>query len=166
MPAVSTLTLKMEHNGSFSLGLSYPGWQLAWCMPSKDQSSLVRSLILCIYRWAPCHPAYPEPDRRGRMLGLWVLMRSAAPVIGGAIIFGLNAKLDSAGSVSLHTYVVIIGIMCAGPFISLLISNPDQVQRRDGVKIYLRKQGWGQTIRRFFKVLSSQNVRSFCKSFQ
>jgi len=100
------------------------------------------------------------------MLGLWVLMRSAAPVIGEAVIFGLNAKLDSAGSVSLHTYVVIIGIMCAGPFISLLISNPDQVQRRDGVKIYLRKQGWGQTIRRFFKVLSSQNVRSFCKSFQ
>jgi len=91
-------------------------------------------------------------------------MRTAAPVIGGAIIFGLNAKLDSPGSVSLHTYVVIIGIMGAGPFISLLISNPDQVQRRDGVKIYLRKQGWSQTIRQFFKVLSSQNVRSFCIS--
>jgi hypothetical protein len=26
--------------------------------------------------------AYPEPDRRGRMLGLWVFMRNAAPVIG------------------------------------------------------------------------------------
>ncbi len=89
--------------------------------------------------------AYPEEDRRGRMLGLWVFMRNAAPVIGGAIIFGLNSSIDSTGAVSLKTYLVIIGIMCAGPFIALLLSNPEQVQRKDGVKIALRKTGWIQT---------------------
>ncbi len=94
------------------------------------------------------------------MLSLWVFMRSAAPVIGGAIIFALNSKLDSSGSVSLHTYLVIIGIMCAGPFISLLISNPDKVQRRDGIKVTFRKKGWVQTMRQFFRVISSKNVRS------
>jgi hypothetical protein len=31
--------------------------------------------------------AYPEPDRRGRMLGLWVFMRNAAPVIGAHLYF-------------------------------------------------------------------------------
>lgn len=44
------------------------------------------------------------------MLGLWVFMRNAAPVIGGAIIFGLNSSIDSSGGVSLKTYLVIIGI--------------------------------------------------------
>lgn len=43
------------------------------------------------------------------MLGLWVFMRNAGPVIGGAIIFGVNSKLDSSGAVSLKTYLVIIG---------------------------------------------------------
>jgi hypothetical protein len=95
------------------------------------------------------------------MLGLWVFMRNAAPVIGGAIIFGLNAKLDSSGGVSLRTYLVIIGIMCAGPFIALLISSPGKVQRKDGVKIVLRKMDWSRTLYEFYKVISSRDVSVF-----
>lgn len=102
--------------------------------------------------------AYPEPDRRGRMLGLWVFMRNAAPVIGGAIIFGLNSSIDATGAVSLKTYLVIIGIMCAGPFISFLLSRPDQVQRRDGVRIVLRKTGWKRTLTEWYRVISNKNV--------
>ena len=37
----------------------------------------------CVNDLADYIPGYPEPSRRGRMLGLWVFMRSAAPVIGG-----------------------------------------------------------------------------------
>lgn len=92
------------------------------------------------------------------MLGLWVFMRNAAPVIGGAIIFGLNAKLDSTGGVSLQTYLVIIGIMCAGPLIALLLSPPEKVQRKDGVKIVFRKMGWARTMYEFYKVISSRDV--------
>jgi hypothetical protein len=93
------------------------------------------------------------------MLGLWVFMRTAAPVIGGAIIFGLNSKLDSSGGVSLETYLVIIGIMCAGPFIATLLSKPEQVQRKDGVKIQLRKAGWKQTFSEWYRIVSSPDVR-------
>lgn len=93
------------------------------------------------------------------MLGLWVFMRNAAPVIGGAIIFGLNSSIDSTGAVSLKTYLVIIGIMCAGPFIALLLSHPEQVQRRDGAKIILRKTGWKRTFIEFYRVVSNKNVR-------
>ncbi|KAF9454582.1 hypothetical protein P691DRAFT_806747 [Macrolepiota fuliginosa MF-IS2] len=110
----------------------------------------------------PIITAYPEPHRRGRMLALWVFMRNAAPVIGGAIIFGLNAKLDSTGGVSLHTYLVIIGIMCAGPFIALLLSPPEKVQRKDGVKIAFRKVGWTRTFYEFYKVVSSRDILLLC----
>lgn len=113
----------------------------------------------------PIITAYPEPSRRGRMLGLWVFMRNAAPVIGGAIIFGLNAKLDSSGAVSLQTYIAIIGIMCAGPFIALLLSQPEKVQRKDGVKIAFRRMDWSRTLHEFYKVISSRNILLLCPLF-
>lgn len=76
----------------------------------------------------------------------------------GAIIFGLNNKTDSSGGVSLNTYLVIIGIMCAGPFIALLASQPEKVQRKDGVKIVLRNVPWKQTLKEWIRVLSSKDV--------
>ncbi|KAF7363783.1 MFS general substrate transporter [Mycena sanguinolenta] len=109
--------------------------------------------------------AYPEESRRGRMLGLWVFMRSAAPVIGGAIIFALNNKIDSSGGVSLRTYLTLIGIMCAGPFISLLLSHPEKVQRKDGVKIAFRKMGWTQTFSEWWKIVCSPDILLLCPLF-
>ncbi|KAJ7630495.1 major facilitator superfamily domain-containing protein [Roridomyces roridus] len=113
----------------------------------------------------PIITSYPEPDRRGRMLGLWVFMRNAAPVIGGAIIFGLNHSTDSSGGVSLKTYLVIIGIMCAGPFIALLLSHPEKVQRKDGVKIVFRKTGWTQTLTEWWNIVSSRDILLLCPLF-
>ncbi|KAF7311401.1 MFS general substrate transporter [Mycena kentingensis (nom. inval.)] len=113
----------------------------------------------------PIITSYPEPERRGRMLGLWVFMRNAAPVIGGAIIFGLNNKIDSAGAVSLKTYLVIIGIMCAGPFIALLLSHPEKVQRKDGVKIVFRRMGWAKTLSEWWKIVCSRDILLLCPLF-
>ncbi|KAK7038030.1 MFS general substrate transporter [Favolaschia claudopus] len=113
----------------------------------------------------PIITSYPEPDRRGRMLGLWVFMRNTAPVIGGAIIFALNHNIDSSGGVSLKTYLVIIGIMCAGPFVSLLLSHPEKVQRKDGVKIAFRQTGWAQTFKEWSKIVSSPDILLLCPLF-
>ncbi|TRM59342.1 major facilitator superfamily domain-containing protein [Schizophyllum amplum] len=113
----------------------------------------------------PIITSYPEATSRGKMLGLWVFMRSAAPVIGGAIIFGLNSSEDSSGAVSLVTYLVIIGIMCAGPFFALLISSPEKVQRRDGKPIHFRKTGWMQTFKEWYQVVSSPNILLLCPLF-
>ncbi|KAJ7217209.1 major facilitator superfamily domain-containing protein [Mycena pura] len=113
----------------------------------------------------PIITSYPEPDRRGRMLALWVFMRSAAPVIGGAIIFGLNNSIDSSGGVSLQTYLVIIGIMCAGPFISLLLSHPERVQRKDGVRIVFRQTGWVQTFTEWWTIVCSRDILLLCPLF-
>ncbi|KZV65317.1 MFS general substrate transporter [Peniophora sp. CONT] len=106
----------------------------------------------------PIITAYPEPALRGRMLGLWVTLRNLAPIIGGAIIFGLNHSVSSTGAVSLETYLVLIGIMCAGPIISQLISSPEKVQRKDGVKIELRKTTLTETLSEFWKVISNKNM--------
>ncbi|KAJ7630488.1 hypothetical protein FB45DRAFT_915686 [Roridomyces roridus] len=113
----------------------------------------------------PIVTSYPEPDRRGRMLALWVFMRNAAPVIGGAIIFGLNHSTNSSGGVALTTYLTIIGIMCAGPFISLLLSHPEKVQRKDGVKIVFRKTGWIRTFTEWWKIVSSRDILLLCPLF-
>lgn len=107
---------------------------------SQVSLSVEVHLLIILYllrpRPAPLQSlAYPEPSRRGRMLSLWVFMRSAAPVgayrffnplanshsshtsyqlkknvVGGAIIFGVNFGTNSSGGVSLKTYLVIIGI--------------------------------------------------------
>ncbi|KAK7034064.1 hypothetical protein VNI00_012495 [Paramarasmius palmivorus] len=102
--------------------------------------------------------SYPEPHRKGRMLSLWVFMRSAAPVIGGAIILGLNSTLDARGGVSLTTYIVIICIMCVGPFIALLLSAPEKVQRKDGRPVVLRKVGLAQSTKEWLRVVSSKDM--------
>ncbi|KAH8826907.1 hypothetical protein DL96DRAFT_1696925 [Flagelloscypha sp. PMI_526] len=113
----------------------------------------------------PIITSYPEEKWRGRMLALWVFMRNLASVIGGAIIFSLNKDTDSTGGVSLQTYLAIIGVMCVGPFISLLISDPSKVQRRDGVKIQLRKVKWGQTFKEWLTVISSKDLLLLCPLF-
>ncbi len=92
------------------------------------------------------------------MLALWVALRNAAPLIGGALIFGLNSATDASGGVSLETYVAIIGIMCAGPFVALLLSDPGKVQRTDGVAIVLRKTGWVRSLAEWWAVVASRDV--------
>ncbi|KAK4703644.1 hypothetical protein P7C70_g2577, partial [Phenoliferia sp. Uapishka_3] len=106
----------------------------------------------------PIVVGYPEPRRRGFLLGIWVALRNAGPVIGGAIILGLNHGADSSGAVSLKTYIAIIAIMCCGPFIALLISRPERVQRKDGVKIAMRKTGWRQGGREWCSVAKNKNM--------
>ncbi|KAF9259716.1 hypothetical protein L218DRAFT_874130 [Marasmius fiardii PR-910] len=108
---------------------------------------------------------YPEPDVKGRMLGLWVFMRSIAPCIGGAIILGLNSDTDSTGGVSLATYLAVIAIMCCGPFFALLLSAPEKVQRKDGKKIEWRRTGWIRATEEWWRVATSKDMLLLCPLF-
>ncbi|KAG7086164.1 hypothetical protein E1B28_002126 [Marasmius oreades] len=108
---------------------------------------------------------YPEPDVKGRMLGLWVFMRSIAPCIGGAIILGLNSETDSSGGVSLTTYIAIIVIMCLGPFFALLLSAPEKVQRKDGRRVGWRRAGFVQASKEWWRVASSKDMLLLCPLF-
>ncbi|KAF9259715.1 MFS general substrate transporter [Marasmius fiardii PR-910] len=108
---------------------------------------------------------YPEPNVKGRMLGLWVFMRSIAPCIGGAIILGMNSNTDSTGGVSLTTYIAIIAIMCCGPFFALLLSAPEKVQRKDGKKVEWRRAGWSQATKEWWRVATSKDMLLLCPLF-
>lgn len=81
--------------------------------------------------------AYPEPWNKGKALGYWLTYRLSGQIIGGAVNLGLNAKANTAGSVSYHVYILFITIQALGPFVALLLNKPSKVQRKDGRKVSL-----------------------------
>lgn len=87
------------------------------------------------------------------------MYRVMGQFLGGAINLGLNANNDQAGSLSSNTYIVFIVLQCLGPFVALLISLPEQVQRKDGTPVLLRLQptAW-QEIKSMAKIIVTPNV--------
>ena len=75
--------------------------------------------------------AYPEPERRGRSISIWLSLSQLGIVIGGAINLATNINTSVAGGVGVKTYTVFVALQCLGPLVALLLSNPDQVHRRD-----------------------------------
>ncbi|KZZ91734.1 DUF895 domain membrane protein [Moelleriella libera RCEF 2490] len=98
---------------------------------------------------------YPEPWNQGRALGYWLTFSRLGQILGGAVNLGLNAGNDRPGKVSYTVYLVIVALQAAGPLVALLLSQPHQVQRRDGQKVSLAILGkpWveiSRTTRLFF----------------
>ena len=54
-----------------------------------------------------------------------------------AINLGLNAKNNQAGKVSYRVYEAFIALQALGPFVGLLVNKPEQVERKDGVRVEL-----------------------------
>lgn len=84
--------------------------------------------------------AYPEPWNQGRFLGLWLSFRVGGQILGGAINLGLNSKRNQEGKVGYGVFEVFIALQALGPVAGLLLSKPDKVQRKDGVKVRLSVQ--------------------------
>ncbi|CDM31700.1 hypothetical protein DTO006G1_8945 [Penicillium roqueforti] len=82
--------------------------------------------------------SYPEPYNQGRFLGFWLSFRVGGQILGGAINLGINANRSNSGSVSYTVYLIFIALQALGPFAGLLLSNPSQVQRKDGVPVNLQ----------------------------
>ncbi|EAW10006.1 DUF895 domain membrane protein [Aspergillus clavatus NRRL 1] len=81
--------------------------------------------------------SYPEPHNQGRFLGFWLSFRVGGQILGGAINLGINSSRAQAGSVSYTVYLVFIALQALGPFAGLLLSQPAQVQRTDGIPVRL-----------------------------
>lgn len=88
--------------------------------------------------------AYPEPYNQGRFLGFWLSFRVCGQILGGAINLGLNADRTGGGKVSFTVFQVFIALQALGPFVGLLLTSPDKVQRSDGVpvKLAVRHSAW------------------------
>ncbi|KAH8831124.1 major facilitator superfamily domain-containing protein [Flagelloscypha sp. PMI_526] len=102
---------------------------------------------------------YPEPAKRGRYLNYWVWWRTLGPLIGGAIVLGLNKGTNKKGHVSTDTYLVFIALQCLSVPVALLLSPPEKVQRSDGTKVQpAPKVSFGQTIRDLGKAFRRREV--------
>lgn len=82
--------------------------------------------------------SYPEPYNQGRFLGFWLSFRVGGQILGGVISLGINAHQSTSGSISYTVYLIFIALQALGPFAGLLLNNPSQVQREDGVPVKLQ----------------------------
>ncbi|KAL1659692.1 major facilitator superfamily domain-containing protein [Schizophyllum commune] len=84
--------------------------------------------------------SYPEPERQGKFLGLWLSFRIGGQVVGGAINLGINAKRNEAGSVSYTVYLIFIALQCLAPVAGFFLTKPENVQRTDGAIVNLQSK--------------------------
>ncbi|KIK61195.1 hypothetical protein GYMLUDRAFT_243847 [Collybiopsis luxurians FD-317 M1] len=101
---------------------------------------------------------YPEEHNRGRYISVWVFMRNLGPIVGGAILLGLNVTTNGTGSISLQSYAAFVGIMCGAPFVALLLATPDKVQRNDGTRVVFHKTSWKSELKSSWRFISSKKI--------
>ncbi|EME78848.1 uncharacterized protein MYCFIDRAFT_144007 [Pseudocercospora fijiensis CIRAD86] len=85
---------------------------------------------------------YPEPGKRGLYMNIWLWFRTGGPLMGGAIVLGLNHDANAAkkGKVGYQTYLVFIALQCVSVPLALALSPPEKVQRADGSKVIVRSE--------------------------
>lgn len=85
---------------------------------------------------------YPEPAKRGKYMNIWLWFRTGGPLVGGAIVLGLNhsAGAKKKGKVGYQTYLVFVALQCLSVPLALALSPPDKVQRSDGSKVIIKAE--------------------------
>ncbi|KZL63250.1 duf895 domain membrane protein [Colletotrichum incanum] len=79
--------------------------------------------------------SYPEDHKRGRYLAYWLAYRNGGSIVGGAINLAFNSTGKTTGKLDWRTYVVFVALQCLGPFVAMLLSSPEKVQRQDGRRV-------------------------------
>ncbi|BCS19552.1 uncharacterized protein APUU_12380A [Aspergillus puulaauensis] len=118
-------------------------FQTTWLMYFASALQGFTTALLCIGTrvvQASIMLAYPEADFKGKFISIWYSSIAAGQSVGGALALGFNAENQNAGAITPITYIPLITIAACGPFIALLLSNPEKVIRRDGVKVQSKKQ--------------------------
>ncbi|KAH3680765.1 hypothetical protein WICMUC_000116 [Wickerhamomyces mucosus] len=77
---------------------------------------------------------YSTDGTKGLFVGIWQALNKFGGIISGAVTLALNRNTETAGGVSLKTYIVLIAIQCLGLPVSLLLAKPEQIYRPDGKK--------------------------------
>ncbi|KAJ5631598.1 uncharacterized protein N7484_011698 [Penicillium longicatenatum] len=82
---------------------------------------------------------YPE-EKGGRYVGIWMGIRQMGPLVGGAISLALNINTAHVGKVTYTTYLGLVAISSLGAPFALLLSQPQNVIRKNGTKIPCMKK--------------------------
>ncbi|GAA6042160.1 hypothetical protein JCM8097_004991 [Rhodosporidiobolus ruineniae] len=81
--------------------------------------------------------SYPEPEKRGRYLSVWLFFKNSGQILAGAINLGTNIHRSTGGKVNYKTLITFIALQVVAIPVAFLISPPEKVQRKDGSKIVL-----------------------------
>ncbi|KAF2741830.1 MFS general substrate transporter [Sporormia fimetaria CBS 119925] len=82
---------------------------------------------------------YAEVGERGRFTGIWLGLRELGQLIGSSIQLAMNVKDGERGKVGYTTYLVLIGLQCAGLPLAMLVSPPEKVIKKDGSRLKVSK---------------------------
>ncbi|KAL3429569.1 major facilitator superfamily domain-containing protein [Aspergillus tetrazonus] len=100
---------------------------------------------------------YPEEDKRGRYVAIWMGIRQMGPLVGGAISLALNVNTAHVGKVTYTTYLGLVAISSLGAPFALLLSQPQDVVRSNGTKIpYMKKTSPAIEARAIWKQLRNK----------
>lgn len=77
---------------------------------------------------------YPEENRRGLYISIWMAIGLVGTLIGSSIQLALNIHNSQKGSLSTNSYLAMIGLACMGLPLALSISPPNKLIRSDGTK--------------------------------
>ncbi|KAJ5562529.1 hypothetical protein N7535_003022 [Penicillium sp. DV-2018c] len=104
---------------------------------------------------------YPEPAKRGRYMNIWLWFRTGGPLVGGAIVLGLNSagSAHGKGKVGSETYLIFVALQCLAVPIAFFLTSPDKVQRADGSKVRIVLQNsWRAEMRELWKVCKRREI--------
>ncbi|EFX04873.1 duf895 domain protein membrane protein [Grosmannia clavigera kw1407] len=100
---------------------------------------------------------YPEDEKRGLYVGIWMGIRQLGPLVGGSISLALNVNTAHAGKVSYKTYQGLVAISALGAPFALLLSQPQDVIRSDGTRIpYMKTTSFSIEARAIWKQLHNK----------
>lgn len=90
-------------------------------------------------------------------VAIWMGIRQMGPLVGGAISLALNVNTSHVGKVTYTTYLGLVAISSLGAPSALLLSQPQNVIRRNGTKIpYMKKTNLSIESRAIWKQLTNK----------
>ncbi|KAJ5585951.1 hypothetical protein N7450_005738 [Penicillium hetheringtonii] len=106
---------------------------------------------------------YPEPAKRGQYMNIWLWFRTGGPLLGSAIVLGLNhsAVSKSKGKLtfSSETYLIFVALQCVAAPLAVFLTPPEKVQRGDGSKVKIVLQdSWTAEMKELWKVSCRKEV--------
>ncbi|KAJ5536733.1 hypothetical protein N7513_009919 [Penicillium frequentans] len=104
---------------------------------------------------------YPEPAKRGQYMNIWLWFRTGGPLVGSAIVLGLNhsAGAESKGKVGSETYLIFVALQCLAVPFAIFLTRPENVQRSDGsvVKV-VQQESWRAEMIELWKVTRRKDI--------
>ncbi|KAJ5754551.1 hypothetical protein N7533_004094 [Penicillium manginii] len=104
---------------------------------------------------------YPEPAKRGQYMNIWLWFRTGGPLLGSAIVLGLNhsAEAKKKGKVGSETYLIFVALQCLAAPIAIFLTRPEKVQRGDGSKVKIVLQdSWAAEMKELWKLSCRKDV--------